>query len=132
MTPDEVLRLKPPQKQATGDAEKIVAPGQMLIFVSGTYPILGTQMLYFLDAVLTARASLQPPTTFFAIEDGRVSSQKPVGRTLNKISKPEVAPAERLTQAELGFLEEYHTTKELKSHHANEQGRDRRISREKT
>jgi hypothetical protein len=28
MTPDEVLRLKPPQKQAVGDTEKIVAPGQ--------------------------------------------------------------------------------------------------------
>lgn len=111
MTPDEVLRLKPPQKQATGDTEKIVAPGQMLIFVSGMYPILGTQMLYFLDPVLTARASLQPPAKFFVIEDGRVSPQKPVGRTRNKISKPETAPAERLTQAELGFLEEYHATK---------------------
>ena len=110
MTPDEVLRLKPPQKQATGDTEKIVAPGQMLIFVSGTYPILGTQMLYFLDPVLTARASLQPPTRFFAIEDGHVSPQKPVGRTRNKISKPEAAPVERLTQAELGFIEEFHTT----------------------
>lgn len=111
MTPDEVLRLKPPQKEVAGNTEKIVAPGQMLIFVSGTRPILGTQMLYFLDAVLTARASVQPPTKFLAIEEGRVIPQKPVGRTRNKISKPEVAPAERLTQAELGFLEEYHTTK---------------------
>jgi type IV secretion system protein VirD4 len=111
MTPDEVLRLKPPQKQAVGDTEKIVAPGQMLIFVSGTYPILGTQMLYFLDPVMTARASLQPPTKFFAIEDGRVMPQKPAGRTRNKISKPEVAPAERLSEAERGFIEEYHTTK---------------------
>ena len=38
MTPDEVLRLKPPQKQRDGDSEKIVAPGQMLIFVSGNFP----------------------------------------------------------------------------------------------
>src|SRR5579875_3129171 len=111
MTPDEVLRLKPPQKEAVGNTEKIIAPGQMLIFVSGTYPILGTQMLYFLDPVLTRRASLQPPTKFLAVEDGRVISQKPVARTRNKISKPETAPRERLTQAELGFLEEYHTTK---------------------
>ncbi len=111
MTPDEVLRLKPPQKEAAGNTEKIVAPGQMLIFVSGTYPILGTQMLYFLDPVLTTRASVQPPTKFLAVEDGRVISQKPVGRTRNKISKPEAAPAERLTQAELGFLEEYQSMK---------------------
>ena len=51
MTPDEVLRLKPPQNRRDGDSERIVAPGQMLIFVSGTYPILGTQMLFFLDPI---------------------------------------------------------------------------------
>jgi type IV secretion system protein VirD4 len=41
MTPDEVLRLKPPEKEGHGDAERIVAPGQLLLFVSGHYPILG-------------------------------------------------------------------------------------------
>jgi len=64
MTPDEVSRLKPPQKEGEGDSEKIVAPGQMLIFVSGHYPILGTQMLYFLDPVLSDRAELPPPVEF--------------------------------------------------------------------
>src|ERR1700761_6972061 len=108
MTPDEVLRLKPPEKVSNGDAEKIVAPGQMLIFVSGNYPILGTQMLYFLDPILTARASLKPPTNFVALEDGEVTPQKPASRTRNKISKPEVATAtaKRLTDAERGFIEE--------------------------
>jgi type IV secretion system protein VirD4 len=71
MTPDEVLRLKPPQKKSEGGSERIVAPGQMLIFVSGHHPILGTQMLYFLDPVLTARAELSPPTAFVTLEDGR-------------------------------------------------------------
>src|SRR5436309_13046372 len=47
MTPDEILRLTPARKQGHGDSERIIAPGQMLIFVSGHYPILGTQMLYF-------------------------------------------------------------------------------------
>jgi len=47
MTPDEILRLRPARKQRFGDSERIVAPGQMLIFVSGHYPILGTQLLYF-------------------------------------------------------------------------------------
>src|SRR5690242_18401816 len=88
MTPDEVLRLGPPRKQSAGDTEKIVAPGQMLIFVSGHFPILGTQMLYFLDPVLSARAAMKPPTRFVALEDGRVVPQRPVGRTRNKISKP--------------------------------------------
>jgi type IV secretion system protein VirD4 len=56
MTPDEVLRLKPPEKKAErGGSERIVGPGQMLIFVSGHHPIVGTQILYFLDPVLAAR-----------------------------------------------------------------------------
>src|SRR5690242_16021206 len=61
MTPDEVLRLGPPRKQSAGDTEKIVAPGQMLIFVSGHFPILGTQMLYFADPELARRAAIPPP-----------------------------------------------------------------------
>src|SRR5207244_7293492 len=53
MTPDEILRLTPARKQGHGESEEIVAPGQMLIFVSGHYPILGTQMLYFFDSDLS-------------------------------------------------------------------------------
>jgi hypothetical protein len=34
----------------------------MLIFVSGQYPILGTQLLYFSDPVLSRRAQIPPPT----------------------------------------------------------------------
>ncbi|MEO8053295.1 MAG: type IV secretory system conjugative DNA transfer family protein [Acidobacteriota bacterium] len=109
MTPDEVLRLKPPQKQSDGASEKIVAPGQMLIFVSGHYPILGTQMLYFLDPELTRRAAIEPPKTFVALEDGTAIPQPPVNRTRNTISKPEIMPpmaVESTTEAEHGFVEE--------------------------
>jgi type IV secretory pathway TraG/TraD family ATPase VirD4 len=100
MTPDEVLRLKPPQKQRDGDWEKIVAPGQMLIFVSGNYPILGTQMLYFLDPVLTARAAVKPPSEFLALEDGQPIQQRPIDRTRNRLSKPEVVPQERESESD--------------------------------
>jgi type IV secretory pathway TraG/TraD family ATPase VirD4 len=55
MTPDEILRLTPARKEGHGDSEQIVSPGQMLIFVSGHYPILGTQMLYFTDPALAER-----------------------------------------------------------------------------
>jgi type IV secretion system protein VirD4 len=34
LTPDEVQRLKAPKKKGSGEKERIVAPGQMLIFVS--------------------------------------------------------------------------------------------------
>jgi type IV secretion system protein VirD4 len=61
MTPDEVMRLRPAQKQGEGDEERIVAPGDMLIFISGRYPILGKQMLYFADEVLKARSEMPPP-----------------------------------------------------------------------
>jgi type IV secretion system protein VirD4 len=90
MTPDEVLRLKPPTKRGDKTSERIVAPGQMLIFVSGQHPILGTQMLYFLDPELTSRAALSPPTSFFTLEDGRPVPQSPLDRTRNRISKPEL------------------------------------------
>jgi len=102
MTPDEVSRLRPPEKKGDGDAERIVAPGQMLIFVSGQYPILGTQMLYFLDPTLRSRSEIPPPTSFFTIEAGKVSRQKAIDRTPHKISKPEGA----LDHAEQAFLEQ--------------------------
>src|SRR5215467_10334728 len=108
MTPDEVLRLTPPQKHSDGASEKIVAPGQMLIFVSGHYPILGTQMLYFLDPELTRRAAIEPPKEFVALEDGHAIPQRPTDRTRHTISKPEFVSrtAKPTTDAERGFLEE--------------------------
>src|SRR5437879_1053183 len=90
MTPDEILRLTPARKQGHGESEQIVAPGQMLIFVSGHYPILGTQMLYFFDPDLSKRAEIPPPTMFFALEKDQVVQQKPLERTPNVISQPEL------------------------------------------
>jgi type IV secretion system protein VirD4 len=111
MTPDEILRIKPAQKRNDGTSERIVAPGQMLIFVSGHHPILGTQILYFLDPELTSRAELPPPTTFVTLEDGKPVPQKPPDRNRNAISKPEVAPAETrdLSNREQGFVEQLQT-----------------------
>jgi len=108
MTPDEVLRLKPPTKRGDKTSERIVAPGQMLIFVSGHHPILGTQMLYFLDPELTSRAALEPPTNFYTLEDGKPVPQSPLDRTRNRISKPElsVTTADLPGTAERRFLTE--------------------------
>lgn len=61
MTPDEVMRIKPAKKKGKGGNERITKPGDMLIFVSGTYPIYGTQMLYFADEELARRAAMPPP-----------------------------------------------------------------------
>lgn len=92
MTPDEVSRLLPLQKQGDGAAERVIGPGQMLIFISGQYPILGTQMLYFLDPVLNARAELPPPTDRMTLECHEAYPQKPVALARHRISKLEDAP----------------------------------------
>jgi type IV secretion system protein VirD4 len=106
MTPDEILRIRPPRKAGDGQSERIVEPGLMLIFVAGHFPILGTQMLYFADPVLAKRAGIAPPVKLFAIENGCVGPQRPKGRTAREISRPEdAAPDESdLTPIERGIL----------------------------
>ena len=71
LTPDEVQRLKAPRKKGSGEKERIVAPGQMLIFFSGQYPILGTQMLYLFDPVLKMRSEIRPPEKFPSLQKKR-------------------------------------------------------------
>src|SRR5436190_11094898 len=117
MTPDEVLRLQPSRKQGDGLSERIAAPGQMLIFISGHFPILGTQMLYFLDPVLNARASLPPPAELPAIQS-QVVKQEPAERTPNLISRAEImANADMdLTIGEKWFLEELGNEQEIDHH----------------
>jgi len=113
MTPDEVLRLIPPRKTGAGISEQIVGPGQILIFISGHRPILGTQILYFLDPVFTERAAIPPPTELISLEDGGISPQKPSDRTRNVVSKPETAGApEQPCAGVSGFLEELQLTHE--------------------
>jgi type IV secretion system protein VirD4 len=90
MTPDEVLRLRPAQKQGTGDTERITEGGDMLIFVAGRYPIYGRQMLYFQDPVLLERTKIAPPKALYQIEPGgALIAQKPVDRTRRVISAPD-------------------------------------------
>lgn len=99
LTPDEVLRLRPPKKTGHGDAERIASAGDMLIFVSGQHPIYGTQILYFTDPHLAKRADLPPPTSFRAIESGRVFPQLPGDRTPNAISRAEEPTGASLMEA---------------------------------
>jgi type IV secretion system protein VirD4 len=77
LAPDEVMRLRSPEKEGEGTDERIVAPGQVLVFVAGQRPILGTQMLYFIDPVLSVRAAMPPPEILPAIQDGREVQQQP-------------------------------------------------------
>jgi type IV secretion system protein VirD4 len=124
ITPDEVLRLKPPQKAGHGIQERIVAPGQMLIFVSGLHPILGMQMLYFLDPTFKLRSEIPPPAKFVSLKGSQVLEQNSVERPQHLTSPPETPPPDRsrVEQAFLDGLEELDEYQELKeeSHHAEE------------
>jgi hypothetical protein len=69
------MRLPGPLKEGQGEAQRITAPGAMLIFIAGQSPIFGKQLLYFQDPVLQKRSAIKPPHTLFTIEhDGNILS----------------------------------------------------------
>ena len=88
MTPDEVLRLKPARKEGTGQDERIIAPGDMLIFVSGHQPIYGKQILYFFDPILRSRAEIPPPHQFYCIRNGALTPQDPFVHNVRQPQRP--------------------------------------------
>jgi type IV secretory pathway TraG/TraD family ATPase VirD4 len=104
ITPDEVLRLNPRQKAGHGIQERIVAPGQMLIFVSGYHPILGMQMMYFLDPTFKIRSEILPPTRFVSLNRNRILDQTPADRPEHFTGTRET-PTLDLSRAEQAFLD---------------------------
>jgi len=82
ITVDELMRLPGPIKEGQGEAQRIVAPGAMLIFIAGQSPIFGKQLLYFQDPVLEKRSAIKPPQTLFTIEhEGNILSAGRLYRT---------------------------------------------------
>lgn len=67
LTPDECMRLPGAVKDDSG---KIVSPGDMLVFVAGSAPIYGRQILYFLDPTFSARSKILAPATSDRIDAG--------------------------------------------------------------
>lgn len=57
LTTDEVMKLPSAQK----DGNNVVGGGDMLVFIAGMSPIYGTQILYFIDPVFSARAKITAP-----------------------------------------------------------------------
>lgn len=89
LTPDECMRLPAARKDSEG---RIVAPGNILVFVAGSNPILGWQMLYFKDPVFMARAKIPAP---------EVSDRLPGEKTLPVAA---AAPEESLYEKHLRAL----------------------------
>src|ERR1017187_5627045 len=68
ITIDELMRLPGPVKEGQGEAQRIVSPGAMLIFIAGQSPIFGKQLLFFQDPTLSKRSAIRPPDKLFMIE----------------------------------------------------------------
>lgn len=90
LTADEVMRIRPPLKDGTGEAERIVAPGEALIFLQGQYVIRGSQLLYFQDPLFRARAALAPPVRRVTIEDGALLPQRELVLGTTLLAPPEL------------------------------------------
>ncbi len=84
LTPDEVMRLPMPIKDETGLV--ITKPGAMITMSAGHAPILGKQIIYFLDPVFERRASILP--SGMRQEDVEAA----LAQTENDISKIPPAP----------------------------------------
>jgi hypothetical protein len=87
----------------------------MLIFIAGQHPILGTQMLYFLDPTLKAWSEIPPPAKLVSIQGGSIVplvDTLKVNRSTKKSGRqPE--DAELLTEAERVFIEWYREQREV-------------------
>lgn len=66
------MRLKKPVKSGTGENERIVDAGQLMVFAAGYAPILGTQILYFNDQTFLARAQVPAPAKSDRLTDNRI------------------------------------------------------------
>jgi type IV secretion system protein VirD4 len=90
LTPDEVMRLKVSKKDNQGN---IVEPGEMLIFVTGSAPIKGKQILYFRDPWFKKAAQLTPPKSSDVISSvekiqARETKEKQIQTNQTKKSLP--------------------------------------------
>jgi len=84
MTPDEVSRLRAAVKEGEGKTQRIIEAGEMLIIVSGSYPIRGTQLLFFKDEELLRRSKIGP---------ARVRGNLPPVPVVMRTSTVTIAPA---------------------------------------
>lgn len=78
MTPGEIQRLP----AAVKEGDKVVAPGNLLIFSAGTAPIYGHQTPFFFDPEFVRRAAIPPPAAI---------------AVLNAQPRHEASPAARFT-----------------------------------
>jgi type IV secretory pathway TraG/TraD family ATPase VirD4 len=87
LTADECRTLPGPVKDASS---RIVAPGEMLIFLNGYPAIRGRQPLYFADETFAARAAVAPPAVHDALREDPGEAPDPA--PVEPESEPEPTP----------------------------------------
>lgn len=100
MTPDEVMRLRGPVKDSSGN---IIDAGDMLVFIAGYAPIMGTQILYFRDPTFNTRAKIHAPK-----QSDRLVTISGAGRLVTSApiiapSRPTLTPEEAACAAPIVF-----------------------------
>jgi hypothetical protein len=80
----------------------------MLIFIAGQHPILGTQMLYFLDPTLKAWSEIPPPAKLVSIQGGSIVALLETLKVNRSTKGPGRQPenAELLDELERVFIED--------------------------
>ena len=81
LTPDEVKAMPGPQKTGSGENQRIVGPGKMLVLLAGCRPIYGTQILYFMDPEMKKRTELSAPTRFPTLTPPEPAKTEPLTPT---------------------------------------------------
>lgn len=94
MTPDEIMRLPGPVKDAS---DRITKPGEMLVFVAGNPVIRGQQILYFNDPTFAARSKIAPPPQSEIVREGfrlpPAAEIEPAAADAEKSDAPETTEA---------------------------------------
>ena len=80
LTPEQVMRLPAAKKDG---ADKVVEPGELLVFAAGHAPIKGMQTPFFMDKEFQRRAAIPPPQMS--------------GVTVRRVQKPSSGSAQRFT-----------------------------------
>lgn len=97
MTPDECMRMPPPEKKG----ELMIKGGSMLLYMAGFPAIFGKQMPWFLDPVFVSRAQIDPPD-----KSETFGEQQRVKVVLDSNLHPESTEPDREQTVEAWFEEE--------------------------
>jgi type IV secretion system protein VirD4 len=97
LTPDEAMRLRAPEKGRNAKGEEIITrAGAELIFVAGSAPVMGIQILYFQHKIWDARSKMPSPVrsdSFYFQNTPVISHKSTAVLSTSLVDKPPVSSA---------------------------------------